>query len=447
MKQMLKKGFDSATQDKVLRLLLMDTKFVQNVRHFLRPQYFSSEILRKLSQGVFDFYDTYAVAPNFEQLDGIFASMVESNQISEDEIDVYLSYVDRLMFDVKTDLVVKEFLTDNLMEFAKRSVVDALVKAVEKERKAGKDSNALYKYVMAAVEEFSSITSGSTVVAFSDVPLDVGSDVVSCFNVPPIDDQLGGGLQRGLFYIVLGYTGAGKTWTLVHLGKMAVRFGFLVLHVVVEISNKVVKKRYRMAMSGKSVKELSREYKYVGEMVKKSMVKKSNILFVDEEEKSESVDSLKKVVNDVVRKYGRKPDIILIDSAEDYTPPTGKKYSDKFDAIEATFMYCKNFARENDVAVVTTVQAVRKGETSRWLTSHSVAGYIAKARKAIVGISINGYPVEKAEGFYRLLVFKNSEGEEGAKAWVKRDLKHGQMVLESGYMDSEYWDQFEWGKE
>ena len=428
--------FDSSTQDKTLKLLLTDTEFIKEIYGFMKPEYFSSELLKKLAEATFSFYNTYNVAPNFEQLDKLLLEMVAQNVISDDEIDVYVSYIDKLWFRVKTDLTVKNYLIDNLRSFSKQRVLDVVSKIIIKDKESGIDVDNTFSKVTQAVEEIRGIDSSeSSLVSIEDlmkVSYYTTGEVVSYTGIEVIDRQLGGGLQRGLFYVVLGYTGAGKTWFLIHLGKMAARLGYLVLHIVIELSNKVVLKRYKMAMAGKEAKNLSSDYKYVNKIVKKSLVKRSNIIFVDEEEKSASVDSLGSIVDRVKKKFGREPDLILIDSAEDYLPPSGRKYKDDWDAEKATATYLKNFARDRDICIVSTIQAVKQSENVEWLGPKHGSGSAAKMRRASVGISINSSAKEQEQGMYRAYIFKNVEGEKGARAWVKRDWKHGQSVLESG---------------
>lgn len=436
----MKEAFNSARQDKTLKLLLVDTDFVKRVHRFLRPEYFGSPIQRNLCRGIFDFFDKYGVSPNFEQLETILSDMIRSKTVDVDEVDVYVTYIDRLMFDVEIDLIVKNHLLDNLKEFSRRRVLDIVEKVIKRDRDVNTNTEATFGKILQAVDEIRAIAADTSLISIRNLLKEdyYMGEVVSYFNIEEIDKVLDGGLQRGFFYVILGYTNAGKTWMLIHLGKMAARLGYLVLHIILELSNKVIMKRYKMAMSGEKASSLSKNYKKVGEVVRKSLLKRTNIIFVDEDEKTASVDTLSSLIENVVKDYGRKPDLILIDSAEDYLPPSGKKYKDEYVEEAAVMTFLKDFARTSDICVVTSVQAEKKGEKIYWLSAQHTSGSRKKIAKASVGISINRSPKEDALGYYRLSVFKNSEGGKGSPVWVRRNLKYGQMVLESGRWSDGY---------
>lgn len=431
--------FNQKTQEKVIKLLLTNLEFIKKTRRFLKPLYFNSKLSRGLAQGVFDFYDEYLKCPNFEQLDKILDTMIEKKIMDIDELQIYVTYLERLFFDVKVDLVVQEALIDEIREFAKKRVCDALVISLTDCKKKKLTSDKMIKYISSADYEIKKIESKVMTTSILDMlHYERFKEVVTCFNIPQIDEALGGGLQRGFFYIILGYTGVGKTWHLIHLGKMAARLGYLVVHIVVETSNKVLADRYKMSMSGETMSSIDRGYKNISELVRKSMLEHSNIEFLDEDEKTAKVDSLEVIITEVTNKYGRKPDLLLIDSLEDYEPPKGK-YTDKHEKELETFTFGKNLAKDLNICVVTSVQGKSNSRTVDWAGRQHVAGFLGKVRRATVGVSINVNPKEELLGLERLFIFKNNEGPTGAKVLVKRNLEKGQVVLGS-------WAIPDWGK-
>jgi len=428
--------FTAKRQDQTLKLMIYDPKFLDRVVDFLRPEYFSSEILVNLAKGVCAFYDEYKTAPLLEQMDEVIDKLIEDRRISEDEVDSYVSYMHKLTYDVSTANITQQWLIDNLQRFAKAQITTMLERGLAHT----KDLDTREKLVEQAYDELGKASAITKCTDILEVREPVTQDWVSCLNVDPIDKQMGGGFHRGLLYQMLGYLGTGKTWMMVHIGKMAVRFGKLVLHVACEDSNARISKRYKSALAACDMDEVSSNYKYIGELVSKAILCGSRIVLMHEDEKSKPIDvALITAVEDCVRRYYRKPDIILIDSADDLLPPRGQ-YKDDLERDERKYIWLKNYARTTNICIVTTVQATRRGEHALWLSSSLQSGYLAKSRKSQVGISVNALERESDRDYCRLFLFKNNEGRHGAKCWVKRDLDNGQYVTAFGGVNDDYWE-------
>ena len=170
------------------------------------------------------------------------------------------------------------------------------------------------------------------------------------------------------------------------------------------------------------------------------MTRGADIYLLSEEEKGMRVDELPAVIEDTESKKGKKIDLILIDSPDDLLPPRGN-YRNKLDANSEIHTYLKNFAKNEDKCVVATAQVQRGGDKREWLGPSNVGDNIVKMRKATVGISINGLNKEKERWLYRLWLFKNTDGLEGARVWAKRDFQRGQFITKyARYERSAYKD-------
>jgi len=159
---------------------------------------------------------------------------------------------------------------------------------------------------------------------------------------------------------------------------------------------------------------------------------------VSDEEKSSRVDELPGLLEAAEEKHGQKPRLILIDSADDFLPPVGS-YRGDIEKNTAIYVWLKNWAKNEDLCVVTTTQAQRRGENRWWSSGSTVGDNIKKIQKATVAISINATPLEIDGGFGRFFLFKNTEGPVGAKIWFKKGFEIGQMFTKQGnYNHLEY---------
>jgi len=212
------------------------------------------------------------------------------------------------------------------------------------------------------------------------------------------------------------------------LAKMAVRFGHSPLVIPTEMANRTARLRFRMSFTGFTDKMVLERMGDVKRQVRMSMNKGADIYLISEEEKGMCIDELPSMVEDIETTTGNDINLILIDSPDDILPPSGVRYKNKLDENTAVHTFLKNYAKNEEKCIIATAQVRREGDTKFWLGASNVGDNINKFRKATVGISINGRENEKERWLYRLWLFKNTDGAEGARVWVKRDFSRGQFV-------------------
>jgi hypothetical protein len=196
-----------------------------------------------------------------------------------------------------------------------------------------------------------------------------------------------------------------------------------------------------MSFTGMTDHEIRSNMSEVKETIQVSLVRKSDVLILDDDEKSLYVDDLSALVGEIETKYSKKIDLILIDSADDMLPIHGCKYGNTLEATDAKYTWLKNYAKNEDKCVITTVQSKAEGEKKFWLTAGTVGLGFVKARKATVGISLNATPEEIKAGLCRIYLFKHTDGRTGAKSWIRQDFSRGQFVTASGDYDRLVYDE------
>jgi len=194
-------------------------------------------------------------------------------------------------------------------------------------------------------------------------------------------------------------------------------------------------------MTGMTREEMDNDSAKAKSQTKKSMIKRSEIFLLSEEEKGMAVDDLPATLDEIEEKTGKKIRLILIDSADDMLPPKSPELqrATSIEKSTAKYTWLKNYSKDNDLCILTTCQSQRRGETKWWLTSGTIGDDINKVRKATFGISINGLDSEVKLGLARLLVFKNTDGPTGQACWIANDFERGQFCVDNGpYNRSEY---------
>jgi len=414
-------------QDRVIHLCILDTSFLgQVMRKKIQSTHFASEVRQKIFKTIFEFYSSYKKAPGADIVAEI-ESKIKRRRIKAEDKEMYEEYLMKVM---SIPPFPQNLVKDRLDFFVKTRIVSGLSNSLLKLQDFFDidPDKALFMIREAVAEADSSIgRKGVESILHDPINSLQPSDFVTKFGIDPIDRQLGGGLKRGNYVVIQGYLGMGKSWCVNHLAKMAVRFGHSPLVIPTEMANSTARLRFRMSFTGLTRNEVYDQPEEVRQQTASSMNKGADIYLLSEEEKSMRVDELPAVIEDTESKTGKSIDLILIDSADDLLPPIGR-YSNGLESNTAIHTYLKNFAKNEDKCVVTTAQVQRIGETKFWLGASTVGDNINKFRKATVGMSINGIELEKKRWFYRIWLFKNTDGGEGAKVWVKRNFERGQFL-------------------
>ncbi len=425
--------FGDQLQLSMIRLMIEDTDFLSScIRSGVVPGYFHSEIVANIAHLVVDYFERYSSAPKFDAIGQMLGDelLKAGGRYHKDDASIYISTLESIA-EVDIPEGHDEFIKERLNLFVKNRVIYNLTETLLTLRDRNVvDPDKAIGFIREAMSEVELKTGSQALDSLIDNSgdLDLG-DTVCRLNISNIDNSLGGGLKVGSFVVVVGYTSVGKSWCATHMAKMACRFGHSPLLIDLERSNKVVKLRLRMCFTGMTKEQMARSPTKVDGVINRSLVRRSNVILVNDDEKQMAVDRLPSLMGEVEEKYGVRPRIIIIDSADDMDAPGGHHYRFKIDKTTEIYTYLKNFAKEddNDVCVVTTTQAQRRGENIQWITGSTVGDDINKIRKATVGISLNARPLEIAKGLLRFYLFKNSDGPVGAKAWAKTGFEIGQL--------------------
>lgn len=433
-------SLDRDDQDRIIYLCILDSKFLgQVMRQRLKSSHFASEVRQKTFSTLSEFYGKYEKAPGTDIISEI-ERKIHSKRIKEEDQAMYEDYLMKIF---SIPAFSEELIKDRLDFFLKTRIASTLSNSLLKlQDYFTVDPDKALDLARDAIIEADSLTGRKGVESILFDPLEGlrERDFLTKFGIDPIDKQLRGGLKKTNYVIIQGFTGMGKSWCINHLARMAVRFGNSPLVIPTEMSNYTAKLRFRQSFTGLTVKEALKRPEEVRKNTARSMTRGADIFLLSEEEKGMRVDELPAVLEDTESKTGKKIDLILIDSPDDLLPPNGR-YKNQLESNTAIHTYLKNFAKNEDRCVVGTAQVQRGGEKKEWLGASNVGDNINKIRKATVAISINGLNKEKERWLYRMWLFKNTDGMEGARVWARRDFQRGQFVTKyARYERSAYKD-------
>jgi len=425
------RDISSTDQDHVIKMMLIDDDFLAKcIRKKLVPDYFSSLVRKNIVKLTMDFFFAYGKAPN-DSIVELVSKFLKGRGKSEEQ-EKYDNFLVKIYMD---DLSEKseQYLLSNIGQFSEDRVIISATNSLLKLRERLDSRSGQYISLMRkAIVDIDAISGGSLIESILDDDIIDPSPVVTKFGMDSLDSVLGGGLKAGRFVILLGFLGRGKSWAVNHLAKMATRYGVSPLYIPIEMPNRTARLRFKMSFGGLTEKEIYENPGLARSATKRSLLKKSDLFILSDKEKEMSVDDIPSVVDEIRQKHNKHIKLILIDSADDMEPPKGKKYRDKIEGSTEKYTWLKNYAKDNDICIITTVQSQRRGGEKKWLDATTISDDITKARRATVGISLNVSMEEEKLGYCRIYLFKHTDGRVGTRIWVKQDFSIGQFVVDWG---------------
>jgi replicative DNA helicase len=261
--------------------------------------------------------------------------------------------------------------------------------------------------------------------------------------------------------VLLGATGMGKSWALIHLGRHALMHRKKILHVTLELSARDVQMRYlqnllalpkyefdktatrsRLVVNNEglltgftseqvaatiSLQSDPREVKtHLERFINHRPAQFANLRIKDFPARSLSVAALRGYL-DCVDASGFVADIVLIDYAgqmqidpENYRIAFGCLIED----------LC-GLASERNIAVVTAEQVSKEGAKAKQVDISHVAESWATVLPVDTVLSFTRTDKEKPHKLARLFVEKNRHGADGFGAVLAQNYQHGQFALQS----------------
>lgn len=433
-------------QNEYIHLMVSDSEFLRRCLFKLSEKLFTSKFRRYLVRALYEYYREYEEAPGLSNFDLFIEFSIKKGLINRKNKELYEKYKETIK---NKKIPNRKIYIDKLSDFITIMCGKKAGEEIEEELK--RDDPRKEKII----EIFNNNLNMS--LGFNDLKyesiLDISKDdidlqqPVTKFNIPVLDSALGGGIKRGTLTVLFGFTGSGKTYLCIHLGKLAARFGNTVLHSHTEMSTKQIRARYIRSITGMTKEEYQSKVGSSLKLVRKAMMKNSMIFISPAEENSYSITSLIDSVEEYNKTNKKKISLLLIDSPDEFTPPPGK-YKDNIAANTAIYSYLIRKSIELDIAIVVTTQSNRAGENTYWLTHSHIGWNIGKSQKASCVISLNVSQQEILKGYCRYLLIKSRDEKTGTKCWSKRNLERAQCVLESGkYVKQDYDERLEDAKE
>jgi replicative DNA helicase len=461
----------SAIQEAVTTLLLYDdTKGGGTLLASLLEAKTFDPYYRDIARETLVYRSKYGKAPGEHAID-IFESVQGR---SPDNADIYqriYESIEATKEGINVAYVVEQAMAFIRYQRAKQFATDFVDILKEDTASAVDEAEALVaSYNSGTVNVFDAgtlLTDTDKVLSFleeQDRCLPTGIKLLDKYDLGPI---------RGGVHCMIAEPSKGKSWWCVHLGKVAMRHGFRVLHVTLEMSESEVAQRYMQSIYSVAKRKtnavrqkfdvdelgrfLSMEEEEIG---KRPYLGKSNIrkylvsriaklqrrarLIIKQFSATHlTIRDLSAYLDTLEATHNFIPDLIIVDPADNMTVDE-KNYRISLGNV---YKALKGLAQQRHAAVVTTTWANREGSGAKWVTRKHVVEDWSKVGTCDTIITLSQTDAEYPLGLARLYVDKGRHDVEKMKVLISQAYPVGQFALDEALMvSSTYWIEIK-GKE
>jgi len=401
--------FDDEYQRGLLRLLCEDGHFANEVEPHLEATYFQNDVVSWAWGFAKKFREKYGALPSLHTI---------RQEVYTLDAKIQPLYHAMLEQVTQTPLRDSQYMRDTVLEFVKRNILVSAFQETRALYNAGKIEEC-FDHLAARIDKIRTTVwepDDSTWLC-DDLPSrhvrrmcdDYNSNTITT-GLEFLDHVLGGGLSKGELGAWIAYAKVGKSTMLINHGLAAVRLQMAkVAHFVFEGSRRQVEDRYEAGFTGELYRVIRQsglsseayqrahnEYQYLRDRL---FIK----AFTDRWDYS--VLDIHEALMELERRYGWKPDLVIVDYG-DLLTGRDQRYNSETEKQKAAWRDLKSLANRG-YAVWSAAQARRpeKGAEDRphWLYSREIADCYEKVRVCDFLGSLNATNIERSQKVLRVL--------------------------------------------
>lgn len=274
--------------------------------------------------------------------------------------------------------------------------------------------------------------------------------------------------ERGTLTLFIAPRKAGKSWSCVNIGKAGIRYRHKVLHVTLENSETLTKRRYIQAFWSLTKRQVTSidvpyfihnsttdewegtEYQTLTPMALTIDNQKEIARLLDQLQARPSLlikqfptgsltpSQLNAFLDNLERQHKFKPDLLIVDSPDLMASDARNLRIER----GRNLISLRGMAVDRDIALYATTQGNRPSADAKWVTSKMVAEDWSQAGTADTILTFCRTPQEKTRGLARILVDAARDEEDGFAVMMTQSYATGQFHLDSvpmhGAMSAEF---------
>jgi len=403
-------NFDIEVQEDILRLMAQDNDFISAASHWVKPEYFTDDTLRKTASFLLSFHEKYQMAPTLGQSK---TELMRQSELANSNWDEFRKRLDSFYKGISQN---RDYTIDVVSHFAQAQAWKAAtLEALPFIKKGDFDKvNELWAKasgvggVMDAGGYWFFETVDERIRRRGDAE-DVESDVIPT-GILELDDCFRlKGIGRGEIGLVLAPTNGGKSIALGQFGRRAIWEGYNVALLSFEMSEHKMADRMDAGFTFTKMKDLVNNQEALLKSLKKMAIRFKEKLWINRyPTKGASLSDIKRNLEGLRKRKGWIPDLIILDYAAIVKPnrPREKKHLELQEILEDFRGLCV----ETNAGGWTAAQANREGAEAAIVRGTHVAGSWDSLGICDYILTVNATEEQMKNNVIRLFLEKNRDG-------------------------------------
>ena len=363
-------------QVKLVKQLIEDNKFSEEIIDIIDPKYFDNEYMRLIVASIKNYYESYDTIPS------------------------YVTLIELIRIDIKRDIardsaleMIKEIKSsDNKDCLHTQEVATKFCKQQELKKATNKIQNILENGDFDRYDECEDILKVAlSVGGEKDSGIDVfhAIDDVLCddFRNPiptgmiGIDNLMDGGLSKGELGVILAPFGVGKTTLITRMANTAYNMGYNVVQIFFEDNPKVIQRKHMTCWTEIPLNELTERKDEVKNLLPQFQEKEGNLILKKMPSDGTTINHIKQYLRKLTSN-GTKPDIVFVDYMDCVVPT--KQFKDEYAGEGNVMRQFETMISELDVVGWTAVQGNRSSIGADVVKADMIGGSIKKDKSDIL---------------------------------------------------------------
>lgn len=399
-------------QENLVKVIFEDRAYADQISEVLEIEFFELSFLQKFLKLLLSYRKKYEKHPSVE----IMLTVIDNENYENDLLKAQVQDFFKRKILNQEPVEDKDYIKEVALDFAKKQDLKrAMIQSID----------------LLKVSSFNEISKLINASLARGIDNDFGHDFIVDFEErykktlrntistgwSEIDRIMQGGLGAGELGVLIGSSGAGKSFSLVSLGATALKLGKNVIYFTCELSDGVIGQRFDTCISKVALKDLHDHKDEVFEKIKtipgKLIIKK----YPQNVATTQTLDShIEKCI-----KRGFAPDLIIVDYADKLRALPSTRRQEKRHDLEEIYENLRNIAEKYQVPMWNVTQSNRDGAKSELITMEAISEAYNKVFPCDFILTITRTAAERQEGTARFFIVKNRMGEDGFVYPVKFD--------------------------
>jgi replicative DNA helicase len=413
--------FGKDYQRMVVRALLEDTIFAEQMMDVIDPKFFTPVYLQEVVQHIYDYKRKYGSYPSLE----ILVTLIKTSERADEEIK-------RQVGELIKETVSKplngdsKYIKESSLDFCRRqTIAAAMLEALEATKRGNAEAvltilrNAMVKGDSQDMGSFYLENIGRRLEKGVRKPISTGWSVLDTF--------LNGGWERQTLTTVIAPTGVGKSHFLVNCSAAGIAAGLNVVYISCEMADWKIELRHDAFFTGVEINDIPKQFDRDALKMRLSSYVTGNLVVKEYPTKRASVETIRAYLQRLRATSGFIPDMVVVDYADILRSTRG--FEQKRFELELVYEELRALAQELNVIMITADQTNRGGVEKEDLNASDIGESYAKAQICDLILGLIRTTEHKQTQTGRLKIMKSRLGPDGMIIPILFNPAYVKMIL------------------